>query len=384
MARSPLDPDALRLQAEAETGLAEWGPAFDPALSRLCQSARQEAGLDAAGEARFAAQLLGLLTTRLQIYADRARHPEIAQQFIVAPLIVTGLPRSGTTILHGLLAQDPRARSPQSWEVEHPSPPPRAATYQTDPRIADVQARVDALPAAFKAMHAMGATLPQECNSVMQMAFLSPNFAATMAIPSYMRWLLEEADMAPAFALHRDVLQSLQAFAPGQWWALKSPPYLWWPAALLATYPDARLVVTHRDPAEVMASNASLIAWLREQSGPVDRRFVGAEQTAQWELALDRFATFRAAGADASRLFDCQYRDLLSDPFGLVESIYDRFGITLTTEAQTAMERFMAENSQGKHGTHRYDPADFGMEPAVVRARFATYIARHAIPVSAA
>ena len=384
MAVSLLDPDALRRQAEEEIGAADWGPAFDVALSQLCKSVRDEAGLDATGEARFAAQLLGLLKTRLQLYADRALHPEIAAQKIVAPLIVTGLPRSGTTILHGLLAQDPRARSPQSWEVDNPSPPPRAATYRSDPRIAAAQAGVDALPAAFKAMHAMGATLPQECNSVMQLAFASPNFGATMAIPSYMRWLLEEADMAPAFALHRDVLQSLQAFAPGAWWVLKSPPYLWWPDALLAAYPDARLVVTHRDPAEVMASNASLIAWLREQSGPVDRRFVGAEQTAQWELALDRFAAFRATRADNAGIVDCLYRDLVRDPLTLVEAIYDRFGMTLTNDARDAMERFMAENTQGKHGTHRYDPADFGLEPAVVRARFATYAARHAIPLGAA
>lgn len=190
MAHSPLDPDALQRQAEAETGAADWGPALDPALSRLCRSARDEAGLSEQGEARFAAQLLALLKTRLQIYADRTRHPEIAAQDIVAPLIVTGLPRSGTTILHGLLAQDTRVRSPQRWEVEQPSPPPRSASYRNDPRIAKSQARVDALPAAFKAMHAMGATLPEECNSVMQLAFASPNFVATMAVPSYMRWLL--------------------------------------------------------------------------------------------------------------------------------------------------------------------------------------------------
>ena len=384
MAKSLLDPDALQRRAEGEIGSANWGPAFDTALTELCRSARDEARLSAQGEARLAAQLCSLLKTRLQLYADRARHPEISAQEIVAPLIVTGLPRSGTTILHGLLAQDPRARSPQRWEVERPSPPPRSETYSSDPRIAAMQARVDALPAAFKAMHAMGATLPEECNSVMQLAFASPNFGATMAIPSYMRWLLEEADMTPAFALHRDVLQSLQAFAPGVWWVLKSPPYLWWPDALLAAYPDARLIVTHRDPAEVMASNASLIAWLREQSGPVDRRFVGAEQTAQWELALDRFAAFRAAHGNDAKIVDCLYRELVRDPLALVGSIYDRFGVTLTTEARTAMERFMAENSQGKHGTHRYDPADFGLEPDVVRARFADYTARHAIPSGAA
>lgn len=380
----PLDPDALCRGAEQATGLKDWGePRFREALSRLCASARDESGQDEAGQVRLAARLTELLTMRLNLYADRAAMPEIAQQRIVAPIVVTGLPRGGTTILHALLAQDPAARSPQSWEANAPSPPPRAETYSIDPRIAAAQARIDALPPAFRAMHAVGATLPEECNSIMQLAFLSPNFGATLNLPSYMAWLIEEAEMAPAFALHRHVLQALQAFAPRPWWVLKAPPYLWWPEGLFAAYPDARLAVTHRDPGEVMASNASLIAFLRGLNGPVDRKFVGTEQVDQWSVGLARMEAFRARSDAPKAIVDVYYRDIVGDPLGVVEQVYSAFGIELGAAARRAMEDFMADNWQGKHGKHAYAAADYGLEPETLRSRFADYIARRAIPVQA-
>lgn len=384
MAKSvPLDPDALCRNAEQATSLSDWGePPFHEAMSRLCASARDESGQDEVGLDRFAARLSELLVTRLKLYADRAAMPEIAQQQIIAPIFVTGLPRSGTTILHALLAQDPAARSPQSWEANAPSPPPRANRYADDPRIAEAEAKIDALPATFRAMHAVGATLPDECNSIMQLAFLSPNFGATANLPSYMAWLIGKADLDPAYALHHHVLQALQAFAPRQWWTLKAPPHLWWPDALYAAYPDARLVVTHRDPAEVMASNASLIAFLRELNGPVDRKFLGAEQVDQWTVGLERMEAFRARTNAPNEIVDIYYRDLVRDPLAVVEQIYAAFGIELSPAAQQAMKDFMAGNQQGKHGKHDYVAADYGLEPAAIRTRFGDYIARRAIPVT--
>lgn len=379
-----LDPQTLCRQAEQSTGLSDWGePAFHEALYRLCASARDESGQDEDGLTRFGARLTELLETRLKLYADRAAFPEIAAQKIVAPIVVTGLPRGGTTILHSLLAQDPAARAPQNWEVAAPSPPPRAETYGNDPRIAQAQARIDGLPATFKAMHAMGATLPEECNSIMQLAFLSPNFGASLNLPGYMNWLIGEADMAPAFSLHRHVLQALQAYAPRKYWALKSPPYLWWPEALFAAYPDARIVVTHRDPAEVMASNASLIAFLRSMSGPVDRHFVGAEQVEQWAVGLERMEAFRQRSDVPRSIIDAYYRDFIADPLAVVRQVYGAFNIELSAPTQQAMEQFMAGNKQGKHGKHEYAASDYGLEPHKLHSRFAGYIARYAIPVSA-
>lgn len=377
-----LNPDKLRAEAIAATGLSDWGDGdFSEALERLCRSAVDEAGLTERGLESFAGRIDKALTTRLQLIADRASFPEIARQEIRAPLVVAGLPRSGTTILHALLAQDPAARSPQKWEVDEPSPPPRAETYATDPRIAVSQAGIDALPDKFKAMHAMGATLPDECNSVMMMAFLSPNFGAVASIPSYMRWLVGEADMAPAFAIHRAMLQHLQAFAPARHWVLKAPPYLWWIDDLFKAYPDARMVITHRDPAEVIPSNSSLIAFLQSLNAPIDLLAVGLEQTEIWGRGIDRLLAVRASGRHDDRIMDSQYQDFVADPMQVVRSVYARFGIPLAEEAISAMEGFMAGNQQGKHGKHEYEAEDYGLDRAALRERFAGYIQAFSIPV---
>lgn len=381
-AAARLNPDKLRAEAIAATGLSDWGDGdFSEALERLCRSAVDEAGLTERGLESFAGRIDKALTTRLQLIADRASFPEIARQEIKAPLIVAGLPRSGTTILHALLAQDPAVRSPQKWEVDEPSPPPRTETYATDPRIARSQAAIDALPDKFKAMHTMGATLPDECNSVMMMAFLSPNFGAAASIPSYMRWLVGKADMAPAFAIHRAMLQHLQAFAPARHWVLKAPPYLWWIDDLFKAYPDARMVITHRDPAEVIPSNSSLIAFLQSLNAPIDLLAVGLEQAEIWGLGIDRLLAVRASGRHDDRIMDSQYQDFVADPMQVVRSVYARFGIPLADEAISAMEGFMAGNEQGKHGKHEYEAKDYGLDRAALRERFARYIQAFSIPV---
>lgn len=376
-----IDPDRLRREAEADTGLAGWGDAaFAEPLERLCRSANDEARLEGAALAGFVGRISHALRQRLQLYGDRAAFPEIAAQQIIAPLIVTGLPRSGTTILHALLAQDPAVRSPLHWELAAISPPPRAGSFTTDPRIAASEAALAQLPAEFRAMHSVGATLPDECNAFMMLAFLSPNFGAAANVPSYMEWLIHKADIRPAYDLHRHVLQHLQAFAPGTHWVLKAPPHLWWLPQLFDAYPDARLVVTHRDPAQVMASNASLIAWLRGQSYPVDPVALGREQIGQWRAGIDRLLAFRAADPRAGRMFDSQYADFIRDPMAVVESLYARFGMSLSAAARAAMAGFLAENAQGKHGTHAYSAATYGMSDESLHAAFADYISAYSIP----
>jgi hypothetical protein len=375
-----LDGETLVRDAEQRAGSGDWGfPPFREALDRLLHSARTEAQLSGEAAARFATMIGGLLVKRLNLYADRARHPEIARQEIVAPIVVTGLPRSGTTILHSLLAQDPSSRSPLRWEVERPSPPPRADTFDTDPRIALSQADVDRLPETFRAMHAMGAELPEEDNSIQTMAFLSSNFGAQARLPSYMHWLIQEADVTPAFQLHRHVLQHLQAFAPRERWVLKAPPHLYWPEALLATYPDARIVVTHRDPADVLPSNASLIAYLRGADAD-GRRLAGQDQIDEWGVGLRRTIAYRASDAHADQFLDTLYADFMRDPIAVVRRVYDRFGLALTSQAEAAMRRFMADNRQSKHGSHDYDAGDYGLDRERLHAEFADYIATYAIP----
>jgi len=378
-----LDPASLCRAAADATGLADFGPMdFLMPLDRLCQSANDEARLTEASRSGFMATIVNNLSRRLQIYADRARFSEMEGQEIAAPLVVVGLPRSGTTILHALLAQDPDVRSPQAWEIVFPSPPPRAGTYATDPRIAQSQAQIDSLDPEFRAMHAMGATLPDECNAIMTMAFLSPNFGAAFNVPGYVNWLIEEADMKPAFAFHRHFLQHHQMFSPGRFWVLKAPPYLWWLDELFDAYPDARVVFTHRDPAQIMASNASLIHYLRSKTYPVAKVALGREQSTQWGLGVTRAMAYRASGRNAARFLDTHYADFTRDPMSIVRQVYAHFGLDLGDRAVAAMIAFNAANQQGKHGRHVYDAADYGLEPAHIHAEFADYIARFNIPVS--
>jgi Sulfotransferase family len=370
-----LDFAKLIANAEQATGHSDWGePEFRNGLVRLCAST----GADDA----LAGQISAQLEKRLYLYADRTAHPEIPAQEIIAPVFVVGFPRSGTTILHALLAADPRARSPLAWEIGAPSPPPRAETALNDPRIAATQAGIEQLPQQFRAMHAMGATLPDEDNSIMQLAFRSLNFAATREMPDYVDWLLE-CDMAPAFALHRHMLQHLQAFHKRDWWVLKAPPHLFALDALFATYPDARIIFTHRDPASIMPSNASLIAFLHEMSGnAVDRAALGKAEAAKWRKGMERAMAFRAQSPQLSdRFFDLQYRDFTTDPMAAVEAVYHWLNIALPAEPRAAMTAFLADSRQGKHGKHDYTPEQFGMSAEAIRAGFSAYMDVYTVPM---
>jgi hypothetical protein len=381
-----LDARQLIETAEAATGLSDWGePEFGSALAHLCSSANADPSTDATKMAGFAAQLSHHLVTRLRLYADRATYSVIPEQAIIAPLFVVGFPRSGTTILHGLLAADPRARSPLAWELAAPSPPPRAETALTDARIAVSQAAIDELPAPFRAMHAMGAMLPDEDNSIMQLAFRSLNFAASRPLPAYVEWLLD-CDMAPAFAFHRHILQHLQAFNPRDWWVLKAPPHLFCFDALFAAYPDARVVFTHRDPVPIMASNSSLIAYLHEMMGNVvDRHALGQAENAKWRKGMARAMAFRAAHPElAKRFYDMPFDALVGDAVGGVEQVYAHFNIAFPDEVRSVMQQFMADNGSGKHGAHRYTPEEYGMTSASVRAEFADYLTAFAITLEGA
>jgi len=371
-----LDAQELIAKAQQETGLSDMGePEYYEGLSQLC-AAVQSNDIVALGQ-----QILSQLQKRLQLYADRSQYPEIASQKIIAPIFVVGFPRSGTTILHALLASDPRARSPLAWELSAPSPPPREETALTDPRIAAAQDGIEQLPGQFRAMHAMGAMLPDEDNSIMQMAFRSLNFAAPRELPAYVDWLLD-ADMTPAFMLHYHMLQHLQAFHQRDWWVLKAPPHLFALDALFATYPDARIIFTHRDPASIMPSNASLIAFLHEMNGnAVNRVELGRAECAKWRKGMDTAMHFRAQHPELkNRFFDLQYKDFISDQIAEIEKIYAWLEIPLPAASREAMAAFMADSRQGKHGKHDYSPEQYGMTAERIRQDFADYMTAFNVP----
>ena len=382
----PLEPEALLAAARRSAGKEDFGDSgFREALTRLLRSLDQEADLTPLGRTIARREILRWLGNRLEMEDWWTRHPEIGAGRIDQPLFVIGMGRTGTTILHDLLAQDPGCRVPHSWEVALPCPPPERERQDSDPRIAAVDAELsgtDRLIPDFKKMHPMGARLPQECVGITAHEFSSLIHGTPYRLPSYVEWLHREADLATVYAAHRRFLQLLQWRWPAPRWVLKSPGHLWALPALLKEYPDALLVQTHRDPLRVLASLASLVEMLRSMtSWRVDRRAIAAEWLEQIAAALDRSVDARESGAvDPARVVDLSFRELMRDPFGCIRRVYERFGLEYTDAAEANMRSFLSANPSDKHGAHRYRFADTGLDIGAARERFRRYVEYFDVP----
>ena len=366
-------------QAAARTGLDDFGPpSFRDGLDRLVEGLAQEAHLNTVGEAMAPAVLLGYLGTRLEVTDWHRRHPEMAQGAVTPPVVMIGMGRTGTTILHDLLGQDPANRVPRTWEVDRPCPPPETATRDTDPRIAEVQAQVDALDRLhpeFQAMHPTGARLAQECIRITGSEFASLIFLSQFRLPTYLDWLTHDADLAPAYRWHRRFLQLLQWHDPADRWVLKSGAHLWALPALVAEYPDAWFIQTHRDPLRVVASLSSLFATVRRTgSDEVTIAQVADDWTAPILDALDRAVTARTDGTvPADRVVDIQYATLVVDPLATIRELYARWDLELRPEVAGRMRAFLEEHGQHRHGVHRYAFGDTGQSAERIRDRSRRY-----------
>ena len=287
-----LDPQALCRRAVRATGLDDFGgDEFREPLGRLVSSLEDDAQLTTLGRVIAAREISGLLENRLRLTDVRRRHPEIADETVRAPVFILGLPRTGTSILHELVAQDPSVRTPLTWEVARPFPPPAPDSYESDARIGELDrhyAGIDRIIPDFKSMHRMGAQLPQECVAITQHEFASMVWHTTHEVPSYQQWL-ESADLTFAYRGHRRWLEYYQWAVPRDRWILKSPGHLWALESLLAVYPDAYIVQTHRDPLKVVASLVSLMCTLRSMaSDSIDAHAIGRDWAARLADGLDR------------------------------------------------------------------------------------------------
>lgn len=373
-----LDERELLEAACRETGLDDFGgDEFREPLRLVLHGLETEARLTLVGRLVARHDLLGLLTNRLRLAEDRKRHPGIADQRIGRPVFIIGLPRTGTTLLHHLISQDPASRAPQAWEVMTPSPPPEEARYETDPRIDDAERRLrwlDWLAPDFKAIHPLGARLAIECIAILSHSFLSSRFHTTYRVPSYQAWLKTQ-DMRPAYAYHRRFLEHLQWRTRADRWVLKAPAHFYALDSLFAIYPDAFVVQTHRDPRTVLGSVASLTLTLQSAfAESLDLVEIGREVVESWTEGLARAMRVRRAGTvPAERFFDVRYPDLLGDPLGTVRQIYTHFGLPLTAEAERRMRRHLAGHPQGKHGRHSYDLKTFGLDGPSLDQHFRPY-----------
>jgi hypothetical protein len=378
-----LDPSVLLEEARVRSGgLSDLGDGpFREPLERLLTSLEEEGRLNAVGRLIARERVLGHTVNRLRYVDDRKRLPEIAAQEITRPVFIVGLPRTGTTILHDILAQDPANRAPMTWEAMFPSPPPETASFDTDPRIAACAATfpdIDAMIPGFKAMHPMGALLTQECVTLMGEAMCTPLFHCQFRVPSYQDWVDHEADWSHVYAFHQRQLQHLQSRHRGERWVLKTGAHMWGLEHLLARYPDARIVFTHRDPVDSMTSYASLTSLVRSMgSDAVDRVEIARDWTARLRRAVDHALRVRETSRAPGALFhDVHFAAFRADPFDTVRRIYEAFELPLADEAAARMQAFIADNPQGKHGVHHYTPEEYGVDPAEVRREFRPYIER--------
>ena len=371
--------DELVDSAQTTTGLEDFGgDSWRPGLERLLDAWTNEARLHEVGEAMVTTEVTGNLGNRLQITDWHRRHPEMAEADVTPPVIVVGQGRTGTTILHDLLAQDPAHRVPLTWEVDLPCPPPETATYHTDPRIAEVQANLDmteVLIPGFQAIHPMGALLAQECVRITAADFRSMIFPTVYRVPSYARWLLDETDMAPAYQWHRKMLQLLQWRHASERWVLKSPGHIWCLGALMAEYPGALLIQTHRDPLRILASLGSLLDTLRRLNTDAVSIPDAAAEFADYVFdGLDRSVTAREDGTvPADQIVDVNFGAFMADPFGAIRGIYERFGWDFTPEIEASMRAFLEAHPSGGYGGHHYTWADTGLDEGEQRERVKRY-----------
>lgn len=379
----PLDFDSILEEARERTGgLDDFGDGpFAAPLQRLIGSLEQDGRLNAIGRMIARERILGHTVNRLNYVNDRKTWPEIADEKIVRPVFIVGMPRTGTTILHDILAVDPDNKAPMTWEVMFPSPPPDAASFETDPRIAacaQTFPAVDARIPAFKAMHPMGARLSQECVTMMGEAMCTPLFHNQFRVPSYEDWIDFEADWKHVYDFHIKQLQHLQFRNPGTRWVLKTGAHMWGLEHLLATYPDARLVFTHRDPVKTMTSYASLTALVRSMgSDEVDRSEIADDWTRRIKRVCEHAIGVRDAVEHPDAIFyDMHFQDFVADQFAEIEKIYEALGLPMTESGAAKMKAFIRDNPKDKHGIHRYSPEEYGIVPETIREAFRPYIER--------
>jgi len=372
--------DDLVAQACRQTGLDDFGSdSFREGLGIYCGSLGSEAGLNEIGTMAVPAAVVASLSNRLRVVDWARRHSEVASEPIDAPLVVIGMFRAGTTFLSCLLDQDRGNRPLLLWESADSAPPPSPADHRAGPRVEAARehgAMLDQLNPKMRVVHHEEPDGPTECIAVMSQDFKSLSWEAIANVPAYGEWLLQ-TDQRSAYEYHRLVLQVLQSGGVRGRWTLKSPHHAIALDALTAVYPDARLVLLHRDPVVLCASVCSLISTLSGTFSDVDhQRYIVDHWATMLDESIRRVDAFRTSHPEHP-IVDVQYADLVREPLATVEALYSSLGDKLEDRAALAMTTYVESNPKGKFGAHGYDLAEFGLNGAELTERFADYVARY-------
>jgi hypothetical protein len=377
----PFEPEAVLAAASEQTGLDDFGDdAFREPLDVLCTAIPKEAGLSATGRVTAGMSLVSMMVNRLRLEDLIRRHPEIEQLPVARPIVIVGLPRTGTTHLHNLLSADPALRSLPYWESLEPVP---ATIPPADPdprweRAAGATGFTDVAMPHFKAMHEMTPDHVHEEIQLLALALSTMLLETQWHVPSYRDWY-QATDQAPAYAYLRRILQALQWLRGGERWVLKSPQHLEQFAALMKVFPDATVINTHRDPVAVTTSLVTMVSYsARLGIDHPDPRAIGAYWSERVEQMLLACLRDRALIPDGQSM-DVRFDDFMADEGGTVESIYQLADQPLPESSREAMRTYVREHPRGRHGKVRYDLASFGIDAAERRAAMAPYSERFGV-----
>ncbi len=373
-----LEPDVLIAAAVEQAGVDDFGDAgFRERLDVVCEALAKDVTLSASGRAAAFVQLTELLRNRLMVNDILRRHPEIDDLEVRAPIIICGLPRTGTTHLHNLLSADPALRSLPYWESVQPVLPDGAP----DERVAATQAALDVVNTAlpyFKRMHEMTPDEVHEEINLLAMDVSSMFFETMAAMPTWRDYYLS-TDQTPAYEYLKRVLKVLQFLRGGDRWVLKSPQHLEQFGPLSTAFPDATFVVTHRDPVAVTTSLTTMMTYLaRLNLETVDPAFVGGYWADRLETMLQACVRDREL-LPTERSIDVRFDEFMSDDVAMVERIYAMAGQPFTPEVKSSMDEFMQTHPRGRHGGVVYDLSQFGLDAAERRTALQFYVDRFGI-----
>ncbi len=369
-----LTPSALKASAVRATGLEDFGtPDFEEGLSVVTESLKADTDLSLLGRVGLRDYLELALSTRLSLQALRKQKPEIFDAPLNAPLIVLGLPRSGTTHLHRLLSLAPKGRALRYFEVRRPIAP-----EGDDDRVAWARSQYRTfrmLAPGLDAKHFSGPEEPEECVFLFDSTMVSVTFWIAAPVYGYLDWY-QEQDQRPAYRQYREHLQIFQRETPEQRLILKAPIHTAYVEALLAAIPDAKLVQLHRDPVPVLTSVSSLFYTLHRAVTPrVDPRRMARANFEFLVRGIERNLAARRV-LDPSRIIDVYYDDLVASPEAVVQRICDFHGLPFDDEFRRRVTQYAQQNPQHKHGAHRYSSSEFGLSDGEIRERFTDYMAR--------
>jgi hypothetical protein len=288
------------------------------------------------------------------------------------------MPRTGTTILHALLHEDPAHRSPLAWECLLPYPPSTPVTFDDNNQLRTIRKefhQLFKLVPDFLQKHYMAADSPQECLSIDALDFNTYQILAQLYTPSYLHWITFEADRLSTMRFHKRFLQYLQSGGVmGERWLLKSPVHLMRLPELFEVYPDARIIMTHRAPDKVVTSAASLISSVRSlYSDHEDPHRTGREQLETWSFYFKRFLESRKTLKREGQIIDLMFDDFAANHIGTVKKIYDHFGWDLSDIAMVHFREFLLRNPKDKNGVHYYTPETFGLTREMINREFSEY-----------